>query len=156
VGAVLEQEDHTPQMTIRERFSRPLFAVQTLAALALIAGCGDSDSSASEEQEAATPQQAIVQIGKARAGLTAGLGAYAQGNDEKAEQVVGDAYLEHFELVEAPLEERDEELNEKLEELISTEIRAAMKDGATAARVKALVEEAQNELTEAEKALEGK
>ncbi len=141
-------------MTIRKRFSPPLFVAAALAAGALfVAGCGDGDSSASEEHEAATPQEAIVQIGKVRAGLAAGLAAYAQGNAQKAEQLVGDAYLEHFELVEAPLEERDEELNEELEELISAEIRQEMKDGAKPAQVAALVEEAQNELTRAEKAL---
>jgi hypothetical protein len=140
-------------MMIRKRFSRPLFVAAALAAGALVAGCGD-DSSGSEEPEAvATPQEAIVQIGKVRAGLTAGLAAYAQGNAQKAEQLVGDAYLEHFELVEAPLEERDEELNEELEELISTEIRQEMKDGAQRAQVEALVEETQDELTRAEKAL---
>jgi hypothetical protein len=140
-------------MSIRTRFSRTLFTVPALVALTLIAGCGDSDSSEAEEQKAATPRQAIVQIDEVRSGLSAGLSAYARGDAEKAEQLVGDAYLEHFELVEAPLEERDEELNEELEELISTEIRVAMKDGAKAARVEALVEEAQDALTEAEKAL---
>jgi hypothetical protein len=140
-------------MIIRKRISRTVMLVMPLAAAA-IAGCGDGDSSESEEHEAAaTPQQAIVQIGKVRAGLAAGLSAYAQGDAEKAEQTVGDAYLEHFELVEAPLEERDEELNEELEELISTEIRQEMKDGAKPAQVEALVKEAQSELTEAEKAL---
>jgi hypothetical protein len=143
-------------MTIRKHFYRPLYAASALAALALIAGCGDGDSSESEEHEAAaTPQQAIAEIGKVRAGLVAGLSAYAQGNAEKAEQLVGDAYLEHFELVEAPLGERDEELNEELEELISTEIRQEMKEGAKPSRVEALVKEAERELTEAEKALRG-
>ena len=126
------------------------------AALALLAGCGDGDSSTdTEAEEASSPQKAISEIAMVRAGLAAGLTAYAQGNAEKAEELVGDAYLEHFELVEHTLEERDEELNEELELLISTEIRKEIKQGAPAAEVKALVVEANSELTKAEKALEG-
>ena len=140
-------------MKIRTRFSRPLLAVPALAALALIAGCGNGDSESEEQEGAATPRKAIVEIGKVRAGLAAGLSAYAQGDAGQAERTVGDAYLEHFELVEAPLEERDEELNEELEGLISTEIREAMKDGDEPTEVAALVKEAQRDLIEAEEAL---
>lgn len=59
------------------------------------------------------------------------------------------AYLEHFELVEGPLEEADEELNEHLEELIREELRGAISDGATVAEVKQLVAEADDGLGEA-------
>jgi hypothetical protein len=145
-------------MTMRKRNSRTLTLAAPLAALALFAGCGDSDSSSTEAEkaeEASTPQKAIVEIAAVRAGLGAGLSAYLQGNAEKADQLIGDAYLEHFELVEHPLEERDEELNEELEQLISTEIRNEIKDGATPAEVKALVAEANRELSLAERALEG-
>lgn len=141
-------------MTIRKRFSRSPAPAALLAVALLAPGCGDGDSSEKEEQEAAaTPLEAISEIGKVRVGLAAGLSAYARGNAEKAEQLIGDAYLEHFELVEAPLEERDEELNEELEELISTEIRQEIKEGAGVPRVEALVEQAEHELTNAEKAL---
>lgn len=129
-----------------------------LAGLALIAGCGDDSSSATEKEEheaAATPQKAIAEIGEVRRGLAAGLAAYRQGDAEKADRLIGDAYLEHFELVEGPLEGRDEELNEELELLISTEIRREIKEGAKTASVAALVEKANRELDEAEKALEG-
>lgn len=143
-------------MTNRKRFSRSLAPV-FLAAGLLAVGCGDGDSSGekAEAEAAATPQQAIAEIGRVRAGLTAGLAAYAEGDAEKAEQLVGDAYLEHFELVEAPLEERDEELNEELEELISIEIRQEMKQGASRVEVEKLVNEAERELTSAEKVLKG-
>jgi hypothetical protein len=144
-------------MTERRGLTRSISLAAPLAALALLAGCGDSDSSTTEhdEAEASTPQKAIAEIAAVRAGLGAGLGAYIQGNAEKADDLIGDAYLEHFELVEHPLEERDEELNEELELLISTEIRREIKEGASAAEVKALVAEANRELTKAEKALEG-
>jgi hypothetical protein len=141
-----------------KRFSRPLYLAATVTGLALIAGCGDGDSSASEKEEheaTATPLKAIVEIGAVRQGLAAGLASYQQGNAEKADQLVGDAYLEHFELVEGPLEKRDEELNEELEELIREEIREEIKDGAKASEVAALIAEANRELDEAEKALKG-
>ena len=91
----------------------PSVLILALAALLLaIAGCGGSDDSDEEAEAASTPQKAIAEIAAVRAGLAAGLAAYAQGNAEKADTLIGDAYLEHFELVEHPLEERDEELNE--------------------------------------------
>lgn len=144
-------------MTMLERFSRGMYLTTTLAGLVLIAGCGDSGSSTTEEERegAATPQVALAEIGQVRAGLAAGLAAYRAEDAEKADQLIGDAYLDHFERVEGPLEERDEELNEELEELIRTEIREEIKDGAEASDVAALVAEANHELDEAERALEG-
>jgi hypothetical protein len=145
-------------MTKRKRFPHPAAIAVPLAAAALLAaGCGDDDSSATAEEEhaAATPQKAIAEIAKVRVGLAAGLAAYEQGNAEKADELVGDAYLEHFELVEPPLEQRDEELNEELEELIREEIRQEIKAGAKQSEVAKLVKEANRELDEAEKALKG-
>jgi hypothetical protein len=141
-------------MSMRGRFTRPLTLAAPMAVLALAAGCGDSDSStneAAEAEAAVTPQKALAEIEQVRAGLS----AYRQGETEKAEELVGDAYLEHFENVEHPLEEADHELNEGLEELISTEIRKEMKDDSGAADVEALVAEANRGLDEAEKALKG-
>jgi hypothetical protein len=144
-------------MTIRNRFTRPLNLAAPLAAAALIAGCGDDDSSTTGEghEASATPQQAMTEIAEVREGLAAGLLAYEQGDAEKADSVIGDTYLEHFEEVEGPLEQRDEELNEELELLISTEIRQEIKAGADPKAVKALVDEANDELDQAEKALQG-
>ena len=125
-----------------------------LAALALVAaGCGDDDEETTTEEAAATSQQAIAEIGEVRGGLTQGLAAYQAGNAEEADTLIGDAYLEHFEIVEGPLEEVDPELNEELEELISTEIRDEIKAGAPVKEVQALVQEAQTGLDEAETAL---
>jgi len=132
---------------------RTLFPA-ALAALALIAaGCGDDNGGETTEEAAATPQEAISEIGAVRQGLNQGLAAYKSGDAERADQLIGDAYLEHFEIVEGPLEEADPELNEELEELIATEIRDEIKAGAPAPEVEALVKEAQNGLDEAEAAL---
>lgn len=142
-------------MRIRKRFATSTVMAASLTAFALFAGCGDGDSSNSEESEheAATPAKAIVEIGLVRQGLAAGLAAYKQGNTEKADELIGTAYLEHFELVEGPLEERDEELNEELEELIREELRAEVKAGADVAEVEALIAEANQDLNKAEKTL---
>lgn len=128
-----------------------------MAALALAtAGCGgnDDDSTEPAEQEAAaSPSEAIAEIAEVRDGLDEGLARYRSGDAEAAEEVVGTAYLEHFELVEPPLEERDEELNEELEVLISTTIRDAIKAGESDKQVADLVQEAKEGLAKAESEL---
>jgi len=134
-------------------------ALAILISLVLLAGCGDDSDSTTggeaEERAAVSPQQAVEEIGEVRAGLAAGLAAYRQGDAEKAERLVGDAYLEHFELVEGPLEDRDAELNEELEELIREEIRDEIAAEAAPAEVAALVRSANEELDRAEAALRG-
>lgn len=121
---------------------------------ALIAGCGGDDESTEAEEATATPAEAITEIGAVRSGLDDALAAYEKGDVDEAEQLAGDAYLEHFEIVEGPLEEQDEELNEELEELIREELRTAITSGEPTADVKALVEEANSGLDQAETALE--
>ncbi|MGH2922848.1 MAG: hypothetical protein ACRDKH_02310 [Solirubrobacterales bacterium] len=134
--------------------SRKMIFTAALAALALVAaGCGDDKEDTTTEEAAATPQQAIAEIGAVRQGLAQGLAAYQAGDAQRADMVIGDAYLEHFEIVEGPLDEVDPELNEELEELISTETRDAIKAGAPAKEVEALVQEAQRGLDQAEAAL---
>jgi hypothetical protein len=142
-------------MRIRKRFATLTALAASLMAFALVAGCGGDDSTTSEESEheAATPAKAIVEIGLVRQGLAAGLAAYKQGDAEKADELIGTAYLEHFELVEGPLGERDEELNEELEELIREELRDEVKAGADVSEIEALVAEANQSLSKAEKAL---
>ena len=130
----------------------------SVATIALaIAGCGgnDDDSTGPAEPEAAaSPSEAIAEIAEVRDGLDEGLAKYRRGDAEEAEEVVGTAYLEHFELVEPPLEERDEELNEELEVLISTTIRDAIKAGESDKQVTGLVQEAKKGLAKAESELE--
>ena len=126
----------------------------------LAAGCGDdsddTDEAAAEAEEAAlTPEQAIGEIALVRKGIDEGLAAYEAGDAATAETLVGDAYLEHFELVEPPLEEADEELNEELEVLIRETLTGAMAAGEPVKDVEKLVEEANSGLDEAEAALGG-
>jgi hypothetical protein len=119
--------------------------------LALVAGCGGGNE---EEPEAsATPEQAVAEIDRVRDLLGRAVDQYRNGNAEQAEELVADAYLEHFEHVEHPLEERDRELMEELEVLISTTTRNAIKEGAPMREVERLVDEATRKLDEAERLL---
>jgi hypothetical protein len=130
-------------------------AMAALALGGMAAGCGsDGENEASEAAEhAATPQQAIEEIGEVRSALDAALATYRSGRHAAADQQVGDAYLEHFELVEGPLGKVDHELTEHLEDGIREELRDAMKDGAPVTKVERLVHELDEHLDEAEAAL---
>ncbi len=82
---------------------------------ALWAGCGDDETESSREK-AVSGQEAVAGVGAVRPGLDEALSTYTSGDAQAADKLVGDAYLEHFELVEGPLEGKDAELNEKLED----------------------------------------
>jgi hypothetical protein len=128
----------------------------TLAALA-VGGCGGSGESgaATDEEESVSAEEAVGEIGEIERMLDEALASYQSGDAEEAEQIVGDAYLEHFEKVEHPLEELDHELMEELEVLISTTLRDEIRAGASASEVEALVDEAKSGLAKAKSLLEG-
>jgi ABC-type glycerol-3-phosphate transport system substrate-binding protein len=125
----------------------------TLAVLALAAaGCGGSDEA--EAEEAVTPAEAATEVGEIKTLLDEAVEEYRGGDAAAAEETVGDAYLEHFEKVEHPLEEIDHEFMEDLEHTISTTIRERIKQGAPADDVAQLVDETKVELDRAQDLLE--
>lgn len=126
-------------------------AFALFAAPALVA-CG-SGSKESSEHEAASPTVARKEASETRAALTAALATYKGGDKSAAENQVAEAYVQHFEEVEGALEAKDAELNEKLEEAISGELRDAMKAGKPAAEVEAQVNAVVADLEKAEAAL---
>jgi hypothetical protein len=128
-------------------------AVAALAIGLFAAGCGGSDAKTEEAEHSATPQQAIAEIAKVRTGLAEALATYRTGDAAAADEQVGDTYLQHFELVEGPLEEVDGELNEQLEDTIREELREQIRADAGVAKVAALVREIDAKLAEAEQAL---
>jgi hypothetical protein len=136
-----------------------LIVLLGLVALTVTAcGSDDDDSSpaaatATEEGEI-TAEEAAAEIDEIKRMLDEGLAQYRDGDAEAADTTVGDAYLEHFEKVEHPLEEQDHELMEDLEHRISTEIRDEMKEGASADEVAALVEETKADLDSAKAKLQ--
>jgi DNA repair exonuclease SbcCD ATPase subunit len=129
--------------------------VLALLALSLVsfgAACGSDEESSEEDTTAAA---AAAEIDTIKSMLDDALAKYKAGDVEAAEETVGDAYLEHFEEVEHPLEEVDEELMENLEHTISTDIRTKMKDGAPASEIEQLIEQTKTDLDEAKSKLQG-
>ena len=130
--------------------------VLALSAALGLAACGDDEESPEAETEAtATPQEAITEIGEVRTGLEDALASYENGDADAAAEAVNETYLQHFELVEGPLEEADEELNEELEHQIREELVAEIESGAPKGDVAGLVTDIEKGLDEAEDALAG-
>src|SRR5882672_932898 len=124
----------------------------------LATGCGSSDGGTDSATEArdeasATPQKAIQEIAAVRKGLDQAMSTYRSGDKAKADEQVGDTYLQHFELVEGPLEKADGPLKENLEDGIREELRGKIKAGASQASVAKLYAEIDAELDKAEAAL---
>ena len=148
----------------------PLVLLLVLAALALVAaGCGSDDDeptaaasatatsedeSEGEEDEAATPEEAVDEIAQIKTLLAAAVTQVESGDREQAVQTVGDAYLEHFEHVEAPLGDRNHDLMEELEESISADLRNQIKDGDDVAAIRSSVDEIDAKLDRAVEALQ--
>jgi hypothetical protein len=130
---------------------RTLATVITAAALGLVAcgGGGGSDETSAEAAQA-TPAQAVTEIAAVRRALDDGLAALQSGDRTKADDIVSQGYLEHFEKVEGPLEKVDGELKEELEESINGDTRDKIKNGASTADVEKLakqdLDEAQTKL----------
>ncbi len=106
-------------------------------ALGVAAGCGGSDEA---DEGSATPAEAVTEIGEIKTLLATAVTQVRAGDFETAEETVGDAYVDHFESVEAPLGERDQDLMEELEEAISTTLRNEIKDGKSADEVQTMVD----------------
>jgi hypothetical protein len=141
-----------------------LIVLLGLVALTVTACGSDEDSSPAaatatdegeeEGEDEITAEEAAAEIDEIKRMLDEGLAQYQDGDTKAADTTVGDAYLEHFEKVEHPLEEQDHELMEDLEHRISTEIRDEMKEGASADEVAALVEETKADLDTAKAKLQ--
>lgn len=124
---------------------RTVLVLALLAGALALAGAGCVGSSPDDE-ESATPTEAVAEIDEIKTMLDQGLTQYRSGDKDAADTTVGDAYLEHFEQVEHPLEERDHLLMEKLEHRISTEIRDQIKADAPADDVAQLIDETKADL----------
>jgi len=132
-------------------FIRSALSAAAISSVVALSACGGDDEKSSEpEAEAkASPQQAITEIAAVRTALGEAVDQLKAGDKAAADETVSEAYLQHFEKVEGPLEERDHELNEELEESISHELRDKIKTGSET-EVEALVVEIEGDLTTAE------
>ena len=127
-----------------------LLTVLAVAAPLLLAACGGDNDEAAEAQS--TPARAVKEIGAVRSALDDAMASLAKGDRAAAGEAVAEGYVDHFEHVEGPLDKVDHELNEKLEEAISTDLRAKVKD-APRPEVRALVRSIRADLDTAERKL---
>jgi DNA anti-recombination protein RmuC len=130
-----------------------------VTALALVAaGCGgdDDDGGSTSAESAETPATALAEIPAVRKGLADGLAAYRAGDAAKADQLIGDVYLEHFEHVEGPLGEIDQGLMSNLEQQIASGVREQIKAGDPVKKVQASIAQINKGLDQAQAALSAK
>jgi hypothetical protein len=135
------------------KLTQPVVALALGSTFAL-AACGNDDKSSSQAAQPATPAEAIAEIGATKAGLDKALTQLRAGNRKAAEETVSNAYLDHFEHVEAPLGKVDDHLTEELEEGISMELRDKIAKGASTAEVAKFVKELEADLDEAKAKLQ--
>jgi hypothetical protein len=134
------------------RFALPALL---LAAMSAPVGCGeDSEKSTTTTPAASTPPEALTELEATRSGLALAISTYESGDHAAAERQAGDAYLEHFELVEADLAKADEKLNEQIEDQLAHELRDKMKADAPVREVTAFGRQIKRNLDRAEAALE--
>jgi hypothetical protein len=112
-------------------FFRGTLAVTAVGGLVALSSCGGDEKSKGSEAKVSN-EQAITEVEATRNGLAEALEKSKGGRDEEADNLASEAYLQHFEKVEGPLEEANHDLNEELEESISQEYRAKLKAGDTA------------------------
>jgi outer membrane murein-binding lipoprotein Lpp len=127
------------------RLQVPVLAAAACGALAL-PGCGEEKKGEANVSKT----KAIQEIAATRVGLEHALAQLRSGDAKAAEDTVAETYLQHFELVEGPLDEVDHELNEELEETINEELRDKIKSGAPPAEVSKLVDSVKDDLETAE------
>ena len=131
--------------------SRRLMSVVGMCGALALGACGGGDEEGSEPAgEQSTPAEAVKEIGATRASLDQAVGQLRSGDRQAAHDTVAEAYVEHFENVEGPLEKVDPELNEELEEAISQELRRRIKGGAPVRVVSTLVTDIKGDLATAE------
>jgi hypothetical protein len=136
---------------ITSRMSPRTFLLPLAAAAALgLTACGDDDKDSEAAEHSSTPAQAVAEIGEVRSALDRALATYKAGDRTAAQEQMANAYLEHFEKVEGPLEKVDHELMEDLEGEISMGIRNRMKTGAPGGEIAAQIADVKRELATAE------
>lgn len=135
------------------RFTLPPRALALVAALALLATACQAVPVASPSPGPAGDLDLVAHARATADRLDEAAELYRAGATEDALDTVADAYEEHFELIEHPLEEIDEQFMHELELLIAVTIRQQMRDGASVEAVEALVERARTDLGRAEEML---
>jgi hypothetical protein len=140
---------------MRPMTARSILSVLALTASLALAACGSDDSAGgASAEEGSTPEQAVAEIGNVRTSLDDALAAVSSGDAAKADEILAEGYVEHFEKVEGPLEKVDPELKEELEETLATTLRDKVKAGASEAELQTLVDDVKADLDSAKGKLE--
>jgi hypothetical protein len=79
---------------------------------------------------------------------------YRAGNSEKAAELVAEAYLENYEVIEPEVIEYAPDINSELEPLLGAALRREISDGAPPAKIEDMVRRARDLLQQAVKAVE--
>jgi hypothetical protein len=82
------------------------------------------------------------------------LAAYEEGRAEEAAELVAEAYLEHYEVIEPEVIELAPEVNAELEPLLGAELRRRIQEGAPVEEIRSMVDRALELLDQAVAALE--
>jgi hypothetical protein len=124
------------------------------ASLTLVA-CGSDSSSSSDADTSSKDDTAVAlkEVAATRDALRQAAATYRSGDEAAAGEQVSEAYVEHFEEVEHPLEAKDAELKERLEEAIATELRDQIKAGRSPSEIQAKVDAIVADLDKAESTL---
>lgn len=129
-------------------------ALTVTGALGLGACASDDEKKKGEAGEkTATRAEAVRQIAPVRSALDRGLAAVRAGKRKKADEILSEGYVKHFEEVEGPLEKVDAKLKEELEEALSTKLRQRIRQNASPRQVARLVRDIKGDLATAEKKL---
>jgi hypothetical protein len=83
------------------------------------------------------------------------LEAYEARETEEAAELVAEAYLENYELIEADVIEHAPNVNAELEPLLGAQLRAQINEGASLSEIESMVDEIRRLLGQAEEALAG-
>ncbi|MDQ4064529.1 MAG: hypothetical protein M3161_00600 [Actinomycetota bacterium] len=110
------------------------------------AGSGSHDETMMEDVDPAATVAEIERL------LDEAEATYAD-DPEAAAELVAEAYLENYEHIEHAVEEADHDLNEELEGLLGTDLRARMQEGAPEEEIASMISEARDLLADALAAL---
>jgi hypothetical protein len=100
------------------------------------------------ESDAAAEVEAIGEL------LDQLLAAYEAGRAEEAGEFAAQAYLDHYEVIEADVIEHAPTINAELEPLLGADLRRKIQEGAPVAEIRTMVERAKTLLADALEALE--
>jgi ABC-type phosphate transport system substrate-binding protein len=126
----------------------------TVAGVLALAACGgDGNESDQAAGRRSTPARAIEELGATGSALDRAVAAVEAGDRARANEILSEAYVEHFEHVEVPLEKVDAGLKEELEKTISGTLRDQVRSGASAAEFARSVTGVKRDLATAERKL---